>query len=227
MKKKFNILGLLISFIFISTVSFIGITNVYASECNNDEYKELKTLSKKIEVNYLFEPNNKVFNVYIYNLSNKFNISLSNGLYMFGSSSQKKELGVFQPGSNFKATVYSSNKTGCPEELFTTIKVSIPYYNKYSEYKECKTYYKENICKKWFNTSKISEEEFNKQIDILNKQNQEKGLLITILDFVVNNWMFIVPITIVIIILIIFIIKKIKKKRDFKERSTNINFEIK
>ena len=216
MKKIFNIFGFLILFMIFSII------NVYASECNTNEYKTLKALSKKIKVSYLFDENNKVFNVNIYNLSDKFNVSLSNGMYMFGSNSPKRELGIFEPGSSFKISIYTSSKTGCPDEVYNTIKINIPYYNKYSEYKECDNNYTLDICKKWYNTAQLTEEQFKSEINDLESKKEESGFAKTIISFITGNWMFIIPIAIIIILILIVV--KVKKNKKARNSSMNLNY---
>lgn len=200
--------------VFIVLYAFFCITNTFAY-CSDEDYKELKQLAKKIEI--VYEPNEyvegdvKQFLIYLYNNNLKFDLELSNGQYFFGTSSKMIELGYFDSGSNLTVYVYASSKSKCDGDLLNKIKIKLPYYNKYSERKECSNREDLDICKKWYDSSKISEKKFIELTTV--EVPEEESSLRKIISILYKYWYFIlIPVVIVAVVVITIKLKKKKSK---------------
>lgn len=202
MKRVFLVLSFLVLF------TFLCVTNVSASECTLKELRELKALAKKVQVTYEFDEESKLFDLNAYNLSKKFYITFSDSLYVFAD--KQKNIGLYDPGFELSANIYSSSKTNCEDELLTKIKIVLPNYNTYSTRKECIGKETLNVCKKWSNTNSIDEKNF---LQIIKENNNESNNFFqNIIFFIKNNAIYFV-VSILIIGVVIAIFNKYKKNK--------------
>lgn len=185
--------------------------NVKAS-CTNSDLAQLKTLSKKIEIGYEFSEESKAFSLKAYNLNPNFYLDVDNMYFFYQGESA--ELGSFIDNAKFKIVVYGSAISKCYDEKIDIINVRLPYYNKYSEYKECLDKQNLDICKKWYNTSRISEEVFLKQVKD-KKDNNKKSFFENLKQFLMNYWIYVVASVVVVTITIVVIIKIRKKNNQY------------
>ncbi|MDE5540013.1 MAG: hypothetical protein K2J20_05960 [Bacilli bacterium] len=61
---------------------------------------------------------------------------------------------------NYTITVYSSNKTGCPDTKLSTLYLTTPRYNDYSEWSICEGIEEYYLCYKYLSVDEVSENEF-------------------------------------------------------------------
>lgn len=74
----------------------------------------------------------------------------------------------------FTIDVYTSNKTGCPNEKLKTLYLTIPRYNKLSENNQCVEYNDFYLCGEFVNFGEVSQETFDKEIEqYIKKINNE------------------------------------------------------
>lgn len=195
---------------------FLCITCANAKECTTKEFRELKNLAKKIEFSYEFEDSvenldNSYFVLTGYNLNNKFYLVLDDTKTIEITSS-KEILNFNFPRSKTNINVYASNKTNCEDELLNTVKIEFPAYNKYYTREECEDKKNLNVCKKWYNTSKISEEDFKKAITVNKIDEEKQTVLQSILYFVKKYGLYALGVIIIISIpvIIMYIVRKRK-----------------
>ena len=205
MKKLVTVVILLFTLLFI--------TNVNAAECTYNEVKNLKALAKKIEIVAIpkIEEGDAFVDVSLYNLNKYFYVLVQDMNYI-PFSKTSTYVGSYTPGSSIKIIVYASSKTNCIDEKLYSTKVKLPSFNKYSLYDECKQNEKKNICRKWYDSSNVSEEQFKAFFKTTNKK--EESFFEKILDFIKNNVYWGVAFIVFIIIVIIVLVVTKKKKKE-------------
>lgn len=72
---------------------------------------------------------------------------------------------------NYKITVYSSSKTGCPDTKLHTLTLTMPRYNSYSEQSVCKGAEDFYLCYKYLSVDSV---DFNKFMELVTKYKEGK-----------------------------------------------------
>lgn len=196
---------------------FLCITCANAKECTTKELKELKQLAKNVDFGYTFNQENGTFEIFAYNFLNKFYIDSSiTGFTNYENPVQS--LGKFTGGFSADVVVYASSKTNCYESKLAKFIIEIPYYNHYSTNDECSIYKEFNLCKKWFDTSNITEEDFEKELEKyklnLLKQDNDKNFFDVILSFILKNYLLFLGGFIIITLIVLFNLYLKKKKTN-------------
>ena len=177
---------------FIVCSFFLCITGVSAKECTTQELRELKQLAKKVEIGYEFDEKNKYFRVSIHNLKEGLETSVGYDNYTYTTKNKGnfRLNSTYFSGYEFKLNIYANGKTNCKDELLYTVKKTLPVYNIFSTRKECKGFQTEQICRKWYNYTEISEDEFIEKITNLKKErnNKKESLFDIIINFFVEFW---------------------------------------
>lgn len=203
---------------FIVCSFFLCITVVSAKECTTQELRELKHLAKKIEIGYDFDEKNKYFRIKLYNLKEGLEVSFGYNDYTYTSKNQGvvKLDSTYFSGYQFKLNVYANGKTNCKDEFLYTVKKTLPIYNIFSTRKECIGYEMEEICRKWYDYTNISEEEFLSKITEIkkDKNTKEQNFLDKIINFFVEFW-YLFAIS-VLIIGMFFVVKMIMNNKNKK-----------
>ena len=214
MKRNFCLKVFFLIFCF-----FLCITSINAKECTTEEYRELKEIAKRIELNYQFiNENNRYedasFLINAYNLDSKLYLYIPYSDSYIYYTKRNETIFAISPGMEFKISVYASSKTNCEDEFLTNIRVEIPDYNKYFNRNECKQRPNVNICKKWYDSSQISEEEFLKIVNSYYKK--EKNNFFEILVSFLKKHGILLLIISLIVCGIVLILNKIKNKNRNK-----------
>lgn len=150
-----------------------------------EKYKDTDTIFYKVTI--LNMDNNIVVNY----LDNKY-------------SSTNNEILKIVPGTTLNLKLDAKENTTCDGYSIGTKTISIPYYNKFKDNELCTDNEEYFLCKEDINT-KVSEEEFNRQIKEyiknknkpLEKENEEisitkdNSMFENILDFVYKNYIYI------------------------------------
>jgi len=181
-------------------VCVFGIKNVYATECTKAEVATLKALAEKIEFSKKFiNPNTdeKAFTLVGHNLNDNLILEFPNGL-RFQASSSDEEIMAFLDGSDFTVDVYASEKHICESVKITTLNVRLNTYNKYYGRKECKGKESVDICKEWYDSENISEEEFLKLVKEAEVTNPPIKNTNWFIKFITKNWMIICGVVLVV-----------------------------
>ena len=197
-------------FLLVILYILISITNVNAASCSYQEKKELKELAKKVEVGYEYDQNNDVFNLSVYNLSDKVAIETYDFYY---NKSIKNYVSVV-PGNNLKISVIGGKGSNCYSEELRIISVNLPNRNYYYGIDDCKGHENFKLCRKWYDTSTMSLEEVSQKIK--ESYKDEPSLIKTIFNFIANNFVYIIVFaaSVALTVVIIVYVKKKNKKLD-------------
>ncbi|MDE6284319.1 MAG: hypothetical protein K2M17_01060 [Bacilli bacterium] len=140
-------------------------------------------LDSEVEENYV--GTYSIFKVFIINLSENFYIEVSNDYnherYTYGYKDAKDGVVSFEwenldKVTNFTIKVYTSDKTGCRDELIKTITVITPRLNEYYDYSLCKKVEEYSLCNKYVQYGEVDFQTFIKNITkhIENKEAAER-----------------------------------------------------
>ena len=233
--------------------SILFVTNVNAaSKCSYEEQTKLNGKAGNVKVSYEItevESDTKyknletgeiysgiktdAFKINILNISEDVYVVITNDVnkdsLTLRYSDTENGVGYFiwkekDKVTNFVINVYSSLKTGCPNEVYKTLYLVTPRFNNLSGYEACKGLDDFYLCQKYVTFGEVSRDSFNTKINqYKNKEIDNKGEVIptnkTIFDkvfnFVKDNKWFIVS-GIVIVAGAVFAINytKNKKQRD-------------
>lgn len=231
-KKVFTLIVVLITVLLFKA-------NVQA-ECTNEELQALKIeannlqfqyeLKKNVDKFYTSKEEYFVYEIKVYNMTKNLFIYGSNiNVFEYSdvNSNGFVSIGSYAPGSDLDFDIRSSNETKCFNTSLVNKKVSLPYYNEYSERKECENFKKYAICKADTNTSNITEEQFLNEIDKIKdkeksdqqnnqnenqtnseqkeKKNNNKTITVVIIS--------VICLTFILIVIMFFIYKKRKKEK--------------
>ena len=177
-------------------------TNVSAaSMCSSEEKVELNQKAANIKAKYEvveekyetldfpYEATRTFFNIHISNISEEFYIVVRNEdnnfnqNYYYANSNNGiitiKWENMFEV-STFSLEVYTTDKTGCPNEKLKTLYLTTPRYNSLSENYLCDEYNDFYLCAEYVNFAVVSEEkffdEFDKYIKKIEKKYPQEGL---------------------------------------------------
>jgi hypothetical protein len=213
MKKKILIVLILLSVCFSFKVE---------ASCTD---REIVNMSKQVD-NVIFTPvfneNTEKYDLLITNLnSNLYFYDLVSQSY-YKNTSSEVTLTNLGPNTTHRFKFYSANLS-CKDEPLSSKYVTIPGYNPYYKRSECVPYENYKVCQKFTNYN-YSESEFVKEINKLGLKNEKeegkqeeetyKGFYDILAEFYVENYMFILPIGIIITLIIIVMQMKKLKKQD-------------
>ena len=197
---------------------FLSITSISAKECTTEEVRELKQLAEKIEISYEFQEetenlNNKYFLLTGHNLNKKIYFEIEENSIFFNKS--KEVIGLYDEGKKINIKMYASDKTNCVDEYLNKIEIELPYYNRYSENEKCLIYKNLDVCKKWYDTSKMTEQEF---LDVIGEasKSQKKSVFFEMIAFIIKQYGIFMLGAVLLAISFILIYKKIKDSRKQK-----------
>ena len=123
--------------------------------------------------------------------------------------------------ANFTFKVFSSSQTNCPRENYRVIYLTTPKINPYYNYLQCENNPDHYLCQKYITVDNVSFAEFQRQIQeyedkkiVEEKQNEKKGMLEKIFDFIDDNKTIIVTTAGIIVagVVTVVVIKKRKKE---------------
>lgn len=110
--------------------------------------------------------------------------------------------------TNFTITVYSSDKTGCPDTKLTTLYLTTPRYNRYYDYMACSENGDFYLCYKYLTIKNVDEDEFFRLLEqyqkgkinkdgenIVEEPAKEKGFV----QFIKDNKVIVIIATIVVV----------------------------
>lgn len=213
-------------FIFMTLIIlfFVSIPKINAATCDNREREKKIALSKKVVINYKHIEKGK-FKILISNLpSDLFLIDNNNKKYIYGVDNKTIEESGYEADLMYTFRVFSKSGT-CKDLLLTTITLSLPKYNEYSEleickenpeYKYCDMWYKYDISWKDFITGITAYAEEKNDNEVVD--NDQNEITSSIIKFIKDNKVIIivslVGIVTIISSLAIVISAKRKKRLD-------------
>lgn len=232
MKKNFK---LLIIILFAFVVNGFGIIKVDAVReiCTSKAYSDMVAKAYKTTFSYDLKFDNEgvpYFEITYANLDEGIEIRYGENVYKYDAkNSSGKIKTLFQnTGKTYSFELYAEYGYPCVGELLYTKQVTLPKYNKYSQYEECIEYEEFPLCKKWYNGEIENEKYFydklneyilsiappkEPEVEPGNKSTFEK-----IISFYLDNLIFTLPITILLVLVSVFLIvrKIIINKRRVK-----------
>ncbi len=209
-----------------------------SAECTSDELQALKTealnISTSLKLSVVFGEEDEFlgedeippyyYDLTINNMNENFYSDVGKGN---NSGEVNLEKAYLNGGYSENINVYASDSTKCPNTLVRTIYITVPFYNRFSKYDECKNYSNYDVCKENFNASKMTDSDFKEEIEKIkaneekirqekeNQKNNDKTFLNIVKNFINDNMLLVVSIiviiTLVVIIVIIIIIKNKNK----------------
>lgn len=200
--KKF---GKMFLAVILAIFSSITVVNA-ASKCSYEEQAELNNAVANIKVSYeeaegFYEyesddldesggPEDAVYyylKVHVYNIPENTYIKVTNDVNNEVKYLQYKdsESGVVsfdwndvEKVANFIFTVYSNNKTGCPNEEYRIINLTLPRFNRYSKLTVCDDKEDFYLCQRYVSSNEeISDSSFNEEYTTyINKKITEEEI---------------------------------------------------
>lgn len=113
---------------------------------------------------------------------------------------------------------YGNEKSSCNGELLREIEYKVPSYNQYALTDFCQQEENKNqdICKMNTDTSKITEEDFNKKADVIDEKNKETNIFEKIIKFIIKYWYYVVIPFAVVAGIYYYKVSAYKKEQDKK-----------
>ena len=222
------------------------ITNVKAaSKCSYAEEVELNELAGKIKLIYEEKKelvkdgttNDKdyykdYFDILITNITYKFYVivesDIDNVKHTYSSADAKNNIISFKQDDlvsivHYTVNVYSSNNTGCKDEIYKTLYLTTPRYNPYSQRSICDGKEEYSLCNKYVETEEISETDFlnriEKEMSSRNKNDKNDNKIVennnTIIDILKEYKYYVIgALGFIIIIGVLVVIAKSKKRKE-------------
>lgn len=223
-------MNILKKFIFILLLAF-SFANMIKAECDDKTISNLKLQASNIGINYehIDDLYSEDFDLKIVNLFDVHVMGLTSDMYILVEHDSIVDTyeysnvvdGVLKiekvdGGQSLNIVVYS---TECNEKL-KTFNITIPYYNSYYDSEQCAKYPNANVCNEFYEYE-MTYEKFNKGIsDYINKlndnnekNNQNNNLFSNIINFIIENFLYIIISLIIIAGTIVAIIVH-KKRRE-------------
>lgn len=207
-----------------------NIEKVRAESCSTKELNNLKQLAHNIKLSYDLhddtynENHTYYFDLSVTNFRKEFYFVDSDGQeFRYMKTLEKdgiRNLRVVKEGTNYNLNVYASNETGCPDTKIVTKKIEIPYYNDYSQRKECQGIEDFSLCQRYYDGYIESEKYFLEQVEKYKKGELpdekvkgDEGIFASIISFLSSHLLIVIPSVIVLLLVIVVIIRRIIKAR--------------
>lgn len=200
MKKYFYLLILL----------FIFSPNKISAQCEIGEYSKLSKIANNVNVSYTYNKEKNSFTLILTNITKEIVVSYNDVDYM---EDIEMKLDNIKSG-NHKIDIYATDKN-CVEDVLTTKNIFLPYYNKYSENKECEGN-NSTYCNRWLkseidyktwysNITNLKQEEKIETIDEKRPETYMDKVRDFILNIYVNYYYIILPTLIIILCIMIYL----------------------
>lgn len=230
MKKVLKFIPILILFIFLNI-------KVDASTCDGTTKKNLKQEAKQVAFSLdLNKPTSEggadssvySYNLMIQNVSKNLSYKIGDWFYNYNEAVDNElyiKNAYMMGGYKVTIKIYGSASSGCAENILRSVSLYIPYYNQYSDRKECEGLREYSICKTNTNTENLSEDDFLKKINeiktkakeekVEDEEKKEKSSLDETINFINENKNIIIPIFVILVVLVIIvIIIKVKENKN-------------
>lgn len=219
----------LLSFVLLIYIFFFSIKLNVSAACNDEELKEYaKNFQARLitEEDYLnkiiletnegygylvaFYPYDERVRIEVNDNSNKtINVrySPSLGTYYFGGNINDSE-------SKIDVYVRANNNSSCSNELLLENKYKIPKFNEYSLSEYCDNNKSDEKCNILYDSSNVSFKDFKEYVEKQEEENNYKNMTTyqKVINFIKNNWYFILIPVLLISIIYIISIRNYKKK---------------
>ena len=192
-------------------VCFFSITSVEADVCSQNDISRLRSLANQVNIenvyvedSYLSDEGNR-YTISVENLGKELYL-LVNDEYEYFLESNQEYVQFEQSAGEVIIEIYGFDCTN----LLRTVKLSLPFYNTYSDSEECKKLANKNleICDKWYQGT-ISTDIFRETVEPYLETNDKS---ISIIDFGRKYLGIIVGGVITLIIIIIILVNRYKRR---------------
>jgi hypothetical protein len=194
--------------------------------CSARDLNKLRSEALKIKVSYKTVKNSEgitKYNITISNLSTNLVIKY-NGIAYSGTPNNTSVTipGLFEPKGTYSFEIQSGDLQICGHAYLSTKKITLPYYNKYSEADECVEYEEAPVCQIHYEGEIKNYNDFLTQLDSYIKSiapekepyKDTRNIFQKIIDWCKDNIEITVAIiSILVLIILIFIIVKIHRYR--------------
>ena len=202
--------------------------------CSKSAESKMRAKAYKVEFSYelKFDSSGEAyFEISYANLQEGIEIHYGENVYKYDPENTSGTIKtLFQnTGATHQFDMYASYGYPCVGEKMYSKKVTLPKFNKYSQYDECIEYEEFALCHKWYKGNIENEEEFYDKLNeyILSLQveeekpveePEEKNIFEKFIDFYVKNLIITLPVTILllVVILVVVIRKIIRRKKRVK-----------
>ncbi len=184
--------------------------NITKAECSYERQAELSRIASNVQISYNYEKEENSGPVYTVNITNLFNdiyIKDEDDNIYIGTNEVNVNY-IF--GGVYSYNIYS-NDSNCKDEFLLTQYVSLPYYNMFSSYDECKKYPELDICSLWGGAKAETQNDFyNKIKEYENSLNSDEYISKEESDDISNNTVYVIMLICGIITLSLLLILKKK-----------------
>ncbi len=205
---------------------FFVTTRVNAETCSNKELNSLKDLATNIKLSYELqddtynERHEYFFNIVLINLNEKFYIQTYNGIIYQYDNLDSRKLENYSEGQEYNFQIYASDKTNCNGKKLGTKKITVPYYNDYSQKKECLGNEKFELCQPYYGGVIESDDYFYAKLNEYIKNNtvdepdsDNASIIQKIITIYTSNLFISIPITALVLTIIVVLVIKISKSK--------------
>ncbi|MCI9585899.1 MAG: hypothetical protein HFH45_04615 [Bacilli bacterium] len=134
------------------------------AQCSYERQAELSKIASNVKFSYTYDvqEDRPDFTINITNITNDIYIKEQETGNIIN-----KEFNVPNTDIGGKSVTYNiySNDVNCKGELLITKYVTLPEYNNFSNIEDCQDYPDFKYCKKWMNTSEITQEQFDQEFE--------------------------------------------------------------
>lgn len=216
--------------LFILSCLFFSVIDVEAANiCSANKYNALKKEAYKVAFAWdlKFDENNEsYFEITVSNMSDQILLKFNDIIY---DGEEIDDTFVIETrvegGKTYKFNFYGGYSHPCVEEYVYTKSLSVPKYNKFSEYKECIEYEEFPLCNKWYEGFIRDEADFYDRLEtykksllteeVVEQPEREKNIFEKVIEFYVNNILITLPATIIIIaFILVIVIVKVKRSKN-------------
>lgn len=197
---------------------FIPFTTVEGSYCKYSELARLKRMASNINTSYDYVETEEdaIFNITLVNLSEELYLIDLNSETRYDFINSEMNIPNYESGTSVIYMIYSTDED-CGEDPLYTIRINLPSYNMFYKDDLCKGIENYSLCQKW-SSNYLGYNEFEKKVkaykDSLEKDNkvsieeEEPSLLYFVIQFILENYYFMLIAIIGISGMLIYIINK-------------------
>lgn len=208
--------------ILLTLISFITFTSEIYAECTNEDFNNFKKISDEYKVTYEYNQETKLYDITFYDPApEKYTFVINgaaDGEFKIKDKNNYTYVGI-SPG-DYKITI--KGITDACQDVFKTINLNLPKYNKYSEDPLCKGNEEFVLCQPTYDKD-IDYDTFKERIEVYkktkaennikNNDNNSKTKENDVINYIKDNIVQISLIAILLILIVIITISISKRKK--------------
>ena len=206
--------------ILLTLISFITFTPEIYAECTNEDFNNFKKISDEYKLTYEYNQETKLYDITFYDPApEKYTFVINgaaDGEFKIKDKNNYTYVGI-SPG-DYKITI--KGITDACQDVFKTINLNLPKYNKYSEDPLCKGNEEFVLCQPTYDKD-IDYDTFKERLEVYKKTKTENNAKNNntkkeniVINYIKNNivQVSLIAISLVLVIIIIISIAKRQKK---------------